>query len=89
MKRYKGTIGPNYIRDFRGAMQGRAEKGLFMTTGSFTTSAKKEAVRDGAPLIDLFDGNDICDLIKHYQLGVSVVPQESVVVESSWFQKLY
>ena len=85
-KRHKGTIGPNYIRDFRGAMQGRAEKGLFMTTGYFTAASKKEALRDGAPPIDLFDGNDICELIKRFRLGVEI--QESVIIKSSWFQKL-
>ena len=87
-KRYKGTISPNYIRDFRGAMQGRAEKGLFMTTGTFTTAAKKEALRDGAPPIELFDGNDICELIKRFRLGVDVETQESVIIKPSWFQKL-
>ena len=87
-KRYKETVGPNYIRDFRGAMQGRAEKGLFMTTGSFTSAAKKEASRDGAPQIDLFDGYEICELLKNLQLGVDVETQESVVIKSSWFQKL-
>ena len=87
-KRYKETVGPNYIRDFRGAMQGRAEKGLFMTTGSFTAAAKKEASRDGAPQIDLFDGYEICELLKNLQLGVDVETQESIAIKSSWFQKL-
>ena len=87
-KRYKETVGPNYIRDFRGAMQGRAEKGLFMTTGSFTAAAKKEASRDGAPQIDLFDGYEICELLKNLQLGVDIETQESITIKSSWFQKL-
>ena len=87
-KRYKETVGPNYIRDFRGAMQGRAEKGLFMTTGSFTAAAKKEASRDGAPQIDLFDGYEICKLLKNLQLGVDVETQEFIAIKSSWFQKL-
>jgi restriction system protein len=58
-KRYKGTISPSQVRDFRGAMQGRADKGLFITTGTFTREAIKEATRDGAPPIDLIDGVDI------------------------------
>ena len=87
-KRYKGTVGPNYIRDFRGAMQGRATKGLFMTTGSFTSAAKKEALRDGAPIIDLFEGSDICELLKSLRLGVEIETQESVILKSSWFQQL-
>lgn len=56
-KRYKGSVTPSEIRDFCGAMQGRADKGLFITTGTFTSEAKKEAVRDGAPALDLIDGD--------------------------------
>jgi restriction system protein len=52
-KRYKGTVGPDKVRDFRGAMQGRGGKGLLITTGNFTGPAKEEATRDGAPPIDL------------------------------------
>jgi len=55
-KRYKGTVSPSEIRDFRGTMQGRADKGLFVTTGNFSRDAVKEATRDGAPPIDLLDG---------------------------------
>lgn len=69
-KRYKGTVGPEKVRDFRGAMQGRGDKGLLITTGSFTTEAKKEATRDGAPPIDLIDGEQLCELLKEHRLGV-------------------
>ena len=48
-KRYSGSVSANAVRDFRGAMIGRAEKGLIMTTGTFTRDAHKEATRDGAP----------------------------------------
>ena len=44
------------VRDFRGSMQGRAEKGLILTTGRFTQEAQKEANRDGVPPIELIDG---------------------------------
>ena len=47
-KRYKGSVGSSAVRDFRGAMAGRGEKGLLITTGTFTDDAKKEARRDGA-----------------------------------------
>jgi len=60
-KRYKGSVTPSQIRDFRGAMQGRADKGLIITTGRFTREAIKEATRDGAPPIDLIDGEILCD----------------------------
>ncbi len=55
-KRYKGNIGPEIVRDFRGAMVGRADKGLIITTGGFTRDARREATRDGATPIDLIDG---------------------------------
>jgi restriction system protein len=55
-KRYQGAVSPSQIRDFRGAMVGRADKGIIMTTGTFTLDAKKEARRDGVPPIELVDG---------------------------------
>lgn len=70
-KRYAGSVQVREIRDFRGAMVGRADKGLFMTTGGFTSGAVREAVRDGAPAIDLIDGVDLCGLLKELKLGVS------------------
>ena len=55
-KRYSGSVTPSQVRDFRGAMMGRADKGIIITTGSFTSDARKEAVRDGVPPIELGDG---------------------------------
>jgi restriction system protein len=72
-KRYQGSVGSGAVRDFRGAMAGRGDKGLLITTGSFTTDAKKEAARDGAPPIDLIDGDRLCQLLKQYELGVRTV----------------
>lgn len=69
-KRYRGSVGAGAVRDFRGAMSGRGDKGLLITTGSFTTDAKGEATRDGAPPVDLIDGDRLCDLLKEYELGV-------------------
>ncbi len=73
-KRYKGSVGAPTIRDFRGAMQGRADKGLVITTGTFTPDARREATRDGAPAIDLIDGEALCDLLREVGLGVVVRP---------------
>jgi restriction system protein len=69
-KRYRGSVGAGAVRDFRGAMSGRGDKGLLITTGNFTAEAKAEATRDGAPPIDLIDGERLCDLLKDYELGV-------------------
>jgi restriction system protein len=87
-KRFKGSVGSSIIRDFRGAMVGRADKGLIITTGNFTSDARKEASRDGAPAIDLIDGNDLCELMKSLGLGVEVKTVESVTVDRNWFAKL-
>ena len=89
-KRYKGTVGPDKVRDFRGAMAGRGDKGLLITTGAFTREAKSEATRDGAPPIDLIDGEQLCGLLKKHQLGVRTEERrvEEVEVVSSFFDEL-
>ncbi|CAM3695972.1 restriction endonuclease [Litorimonas haliclonae] len=87
-KRYKGSVGSSDIRDFRGAMQGRADKGLFITTGSFTAQATDEATRDGATAIDLIDGDRLCDLLKENDLGVSTKMIEKVIINDSWFASI-
>jgi restriction system protein len=86
-KRYKGTVGPEKVRDFRGAMQGRGDKGLLITTGSFTPEARKEATRDGAPPIDLIDGEQLCELLKEHRLGVETTTRtiEEVNVQPAFF----
>ena len=87
-KRYKDTVGPGVVRDFRGAMQGRADKGLIITTGTFTPEARKEATRDGAPAIDLIDGDSFCNLLKDQRLGVEVKLVEEVSIDLSFFDKI-
>lgn len=84
-KRYKGSVGAPAIRDFRGAMVGRTDKGLFITTGSFTPDAKREATRDGAPVLDLIDGETLCGLLKNLGLGVSTRQVEEVSINPDWF----
>lgn len=87
-KRYRGSITPSQIRDFRGAMQGRADKGLFITTGTFTREAAKEATRDGAPPIDLIDGELLCDKLKELKLGVDTKMTETIEIKNDWFNNL-
>lgn len=82
-KRYRGSVGASVVRDFRGAMVGRADKGLIITTGTFTTDARREATRDGAPAIDLVDGDALCDLLKSLRIGVKVETVESVTVDQT------
>jgi len=87
-KRYKDTVGSSVVRDFRGAMQGRCDKGLIITTGTFTSEAKKEATRDGAPTIDLIDGDALCDLLKSLSLGVVVEKIERITIHPDWFKAI-
>ncbi len=89
-KRYSGSVGSNHVRDFRGAMVGRADKGLLITTGNFTRDAEREATRDGAPAIDLIDGNLLVDKLKELRLGIETktVQVEHVEIDQDWFLNL-
>ncbi len=80
-KRYRGSVGAGAVRDFRGAMSGRGDKGLLITTGSFTADAKQEATRDGAPPVDLIDGERLCDLLREYELGVRSIVRQGAITE--------
>ena len=87
-KRYANTVGPGSIRDFRGALAGRADKGLFITTGRFTRDAEREAVREGAMAIDLIDGEQLCLLLKEKGLGVVTETVERVTPNRAFFDAL-
>ena len=89
-KKWQGSISAKEIRDFRGAMVGRADKGLFLTTGTFTKDAVREATRDGAPPIDLIDGEQFLDKLKELGLGVNVkrVEVEEISINHDWFTSL-
>ena len=87
-KRYQGSVSAGHVRDFRGAMAGRAGKGLLITTGTFTRAAKKEAKRAGATPIDLVDGGELAEKLKELELGVRTEKEvvENVEVQEDWFQ---
>jgi len=87
-KRYKGAVPAGEIRDFRGAMVGRADKGLFITTGTFSPAAVKEATRDGAPPIDLVDGNELAEKLSELGLGIRKETIEVVKVDETWFESV-
>ncbi len=89
-KKWQGSVSAGQVRDFRGAMVGRADKGLFVTTGTFTKDAVREATRDGAPAIDLVDGEQFLDKLKELSLGVKTqkVEVEEIIVEHEWFANI-
>jgi restriction system protein len=72
-KRYKETVSPHHVRDFRGAMQGRGEKGLIITTGRFTKESKNEATREGVTPIELIDGDRLVELFEKHHIGLKPV----------------
>jgi restriction system protein len=82
-KRYQGTVTPSQVRDFRGAMMGRADKGIIITTGAFTLEAKKEARRDGVPPIELVDGDVLVDMFERLELGL--IPKRTYDVDEKFF----
>ena len=83
-KRYAKSVVPSQVRDFRGAMSGRADKGIIITTGTFTAEARREATRDGAPPIELIDGEKLIDMLELYELGLK--PVRTYEVERSFFE---
>jgi len=89
-KRWKNSVGASIVRDFRGAMVGRADKGLLVTTGTFTKEAIQEATRDGAPAIDLIDGDQLLGMLKEFGLGVEtqIIELENVMIDKEWFSTI-
>jgi restriction system protein len=84
-KRYQGSVTPSHIRDFRGAMMGRADKGIIITTGTFTLDAKKEARRDGVPPIELVAGEDLIHLFENLELGL--LPRKTFEIDRKFFDE--
>lgn len=85
-KRYKDSVSSQLIREFKGTMDGRADKGLFITTGTFTREAKNEASRDGSVPIDLVDGEELVSKMKELNLGVKTKTEEIIEVDGEWFK---
>jgi restriction system protein len=84
-KRYTNAVTPTQVRDFRGAMQGRADKGIIMTTGTFTTEARKEATRDGVPPIELVDGQKMIAMFSELELGLK--PIKTFEIDNDFFKE--
>jgi restriction system protein len=87
-KKYAGSVSASHVRDFRGAMVGRADKGLLITTGTFTRDATREATRDGAPPLDLIDGEQLADMLKKLRLGISTEVVEKVTIDDQWYHSI-
>ncbi|MBW4479822.1 MAG: Mrr restriction system protein [Tolypothrix brevis GSE-NOS-MK-07-07A] len=84
-KRYGSSVSSSQVRDFRGAMMGRADKGIIITTGTFTTDAQKEAVRDGVPPLELVNGEKLLDMFENLELGL--IPRKTFDVNIHFFKE--
>ncbi len=87
-KCYQGSVDVNVVRELRGAMSGRADRGLIIATGSFTQPAREEAERSNALRIDLIDGDTLIDLLKDLRLGINSRTVEIFEVDSTFFETI-
>jgi restriction system protein len=85
-KRFADSVGPNVVRDFRGALSGRADKGIIFTTGYFTSSAEQEAKRDGVPPIELVDGDRLTELFEDMKIGLKN-PRTIYEIDDEFFKR--
>ena len=85
-KRYKGLVSSGDIRDFRGSLTTDIEKGIFITTGSFSKAAKDEATTPGKKQIDLIDGEEFISKLAEYSIGVKEV--RTYEIDEDFFAKI-
>ena len=85
-KRYKGVVGAGEIRDFRGSLTTDIEKGVMITTGSFSKAAREEASNPGKQQIDLIDGEEFMSKIAEY--GIGVKPVTIYEIDEEFFKKI-
>lgn len=85
-KRYQGTVGAPEIRDFRGSLTRNIEKGLFVTTGTYSSSAREEAANIGKQQIDLIDGENFIEMLAEYSIGLKEI--KDYEVDEEYFSKM-
>jgi len=87
VKRYRGNVGSGAVRDFRGAMSGRSDKGMIISTGGFTPSAIEEATRDGVQTIDLIDGMKFTQIMLNANSGIFYNSDGRIYIDNNWFKQ--
>ncbi len=85
-KRYNGVVGAPEIRDFRGSLTTSIEKGVLITTGTFSKAARDEAASPGKQQIDLVDGEEFINMIAEYGIGVKEI--KTYEIDESFFSKI-
>lgn len=86
-KKYSGSVGSEAVRNFRGAMTGRTDKGIFITTGTFTAEAQREALREGVPPIELVDAEKLLAMFEKLKLGLR--PKIVYEVDREFFNEFF
>lgn len=84
-KKWEQAVPPKEIRDLRGAMDGRSDKGIFLTTSTYSSNARAEAERAGAVPIELVDGEKLFEMFKRYELGLK--PRTVYDIDVSFFEQ--
>lgn len=82
-KRHTDQISPAYVREFRGSMNGRADRGIFLATSAFSADAKREANREGAVPIEMVDLDGLISLLTELELGVL----KTFIVDQDFFEE--
>lgn len=85
-KRYQGSVGAPDIRDFRGSLDNNIEKGVFITTGSFSKAAIEEASTPSKKQIDLINGEEFISKLAEFGLGVKEV--KDYEIDEEYFAKI-
>jgi len=84
-KRYKGSVSAPDVRNFRGAMAGRTDYGILITTGTFTAEARREGTREGVSPIELIDAEKLVEMLKSLKLGLK--PVTTYEIDKSFFDE--
>ncbi len=84
-KRWQGSVGRDRVQAFQGASMPRSDRGIIITTGTFTVGARAQAQAPGAFPVDLIDGIQLAELLKQYGLGVRTTTVELVTLDQSFF----
>jgi restriction system protein len=86
-KKWDNTVGPGEIDRFVGSlMRKKAHKGVFITSGSFSSGARRAAAEASAKIV-LIDGEELAELMIDHGVGVNDYKSYQVKrVDSDYFE---
>ena len=85
VKRWRQNVPRSEIDQFRGAIQGKFDQGIFVTTSDFADEAKKVSSVPGAVPIVLINGDKVLDIMLEKGLGVRQEPLTVARVDEEFF----